>query len=53
VEQNVDGGQEVNRKQRRMGDEYAMGGIRLQSHAGTPADIKCIAYKRDICDVCN
>jgi hypothetical protein len=31
VEQDVDGGQEVNRRQRRVGDEYAMGGIRLQT----------------------
>jgi hypothetical protein len=31
VEQDVDGRQEVNRRQRRVGDEYAMDGIRLQS----------------------
>jgi hypothetical protein len=31
VEQYVDGGQEVNGRQRRVGDKYAMGGIRLQT----------------------
>jgi hypothetical protein len=31
VEQDVDGGQEVNRRQWRVGDEYAVGGIHLQS----------------------
>lgn len=35
VEQDVDGGQEVNRRRRRVGDEYAMGGIRLQSRRNT------------------
>ena len=34
-EQDVDGGQEVNRRQRRVGDEYAMGGVRLQSRRNT------------------
>ena len=31
----VDDGQEVNRRRRRVGDEYAMGGIRLQSRRNT------------------
>lgn len=41
VEQDVDGvqevnrGQEVNRRQRRMGNEYAMRGIRFQSRRNT------------------
>ena len=35
VEQDVDSGQEVNRRRRRVGDEYAMGGIRLQSRRNT------------------
>ena len=35
VEQDVDGGQEVNRRQRRVGNEYAMGGIHLQSRRNT------------------
>jgi len=33
VEQDVDGGQEVNSRQRRVGDEYAVGGIHLQTGA--------------------
>jgi hypothetical protein len=53
VEQDVDCGQKVNGRQRRVGDEYAIDGIRLQSRRKTPADIKCIAYQRAICDVCN
>ena len=35
VEQDVNGGHEVNRRQRRVGNEYAMGGIRLQSRRNT------------------
>ena len=35
VEQDVDGGQEENRRRRRVGDEYAMGGIRLRSRRNT------------------
>jgi hypothetical protein len=35
VEQYVDGGQEVNRRQQGVGDEYAMRGIRLQSRRNT------------------
>jgi hypothetical protein len=31
VEQDVHGGQEMNGRQRRVGDEYAMGGIHLQT----------------------
>ena len=31
MEQDLDGGQEVNRRQRRVGDEYVMGGISLQT----------------------
>jgi hypothetical protein len=33
--QDMDGEQEVNRRQRRVGNEYAMGGIRLQSRRNT------------------
>jgi hypothetical protein len=36
VEQDMDGGQEVNDRQRRVGDEYAMGGICLQSFLPPP-----------------
>jgi hypothetical protein len=35
VEQEVDSGQEVNRRRRRVGDEYTIGGIRLQSRRNT------------------
>jgi len=35
AEQDVDGGLEMNRIQRRVGDQYAMGGIRLQSRSNT------------------
>jgi len=35
VEQEVNRGQEVNRRQRRVGNEYAMGGIRFQSRRNT------------------
>jgi hypothetical protein len=35
VEQDVDSGQEVNRRRQRVCDEYAMGGIRLQSCRNT------------------
>jgi hypothetical protein len=31
----IDGGQEMNRRQRRVGDEYAIGGIHLQSLRNT------------------
>jgi hypothetical protein len=36
VELEVDAGPEVNSKQRRVGDEYAMGGIRLQTSLPPP-----------------
>jgi hypothetical protein len=35
VEQDVDCEQEVNRRQRQVGDEYAMDGSRFQSHRNT------------------
>jgi hypothetical protein len=52
VEQDVDRGQEVNRRLRRVGDVYAMGGIRLQSRRNTCRhQVYCL--QMDICDVCD
>jgi hypothetical protein len=57
VEQDVDSGLEVNRRRRRVGDDVLQASIPwaayASSHAETPADIKCIAYKWVICDVCD
>jgi hypothetical protein len=52
VEQDVDGGQEMNGRQRWVGDEYAMGGIRLKSRRNTCRhQVYCL--QRVICDVCD
>jgi len=42
VELEVDAGPEVNSRQRRVGDEYAMGGIRLQTSLPPPDRGRCL-----------
>jgi len=45
-------GLEVNGRQERVGDEYAVDGIRLQSYRNTCRhQVYCL--QRDICDVCD